>query len=656
MQKRLSHFLLLVTIFFSVTVSVSWAQGNMGIGTLTPDPSAQLDMYSFDKGLLVPRTDTLNIINPATGLLIYTPADSAFWYFDGKFWKKGLGPKGDKGEQGLQGEVGPPGEQGLQGDPGPKGDQGIQGEIGPKGDQGIQGEQGPKGEADTIMSGLQGQTLRFDAVTANDWVPNSFIWNDENHVGINTDQPDSSAILHLQSTNKGFLPPRMDKAARDNIPNPAIGLVVLNTTDSTLDIFNGQCWLPSFAKDCNSCFFDVTQSSAGDTIDRVVSQQQTFSLEIEQTNGNPQDIAVALLSVLPEGLTATISPNPLTSAGTVEVEFSASPYVVSGTYPLIFQVLCGSSAHTVIYSLTILPCYEVSVMNNTAKYDLAEAFYTMHPEVPRTQPVCVVCLVNSGVEITSDSVAKPAFTTGSLAAGSLVGIINAGSIIGAGGDGGQAFDPALGLTGDGIDGGAAVELTLDAELINRFNIFGGGGGGGSMAFSLSTGNILDTIPLGGGLPTLPPIGLFLGAGGGGGAGLGKGGVVPSGLIGLVYYNPGQNATGGQYGKAGDGGVYSLPIEFPIPYVTPTIIPNMIAGNGGEYGYPGSVGIFSIGIKITVNIAIIGLVIPIGPFDIPVDLVPPVAGKGGNAIKHNGFTTNIPDNFYNTSFMKGVVGP
>ena len=59
------------------------------------------------------------------------------------------GPKGDKGEpgvQGPQGEVGPAGPQGPQGEPGPAGKDGVDGAPGPKGDKGDIGPQGPAGE------------------------------------------------------------------------------------------------------------------------------------------------------------------------------------------------------------------------------------------------------------------------------------------------------------------------------------------------------------------------------------------------------------------------------------------------------------------------------------------------------------------------------
>ena len=49
------------------------------------------------------------------------------------------GPKGDKGDPGLEGPAGPKGDQGEPGATGPKGDKGDPGETGPKGDKGDPG-------------------------------------------------------------------------------------------------------------------------------------------------------------------------------------------------------------------------------------------------------------------------------------------------------------------------------------------------------------------------------------------------------------------------------------------------------------------------------------------------------------------------------------
>jgi hypothetical protein len=63
-------------------------------------------------------------------------------------------------------------------------------------------------------------------------------------VGINTTgaDPDSSAMLDISSTDKGALLPRMSDVQRDAIPNPATGLTVFVTTDSSYYYFDGTAW------------------------------------------------------------------------------------------------------------------------------------------------------------------------------------------------------------------------------------------------------------------------------------------------------------------------------------------------------------------------------------------------------------------------------
>lgn len=57
-------------------------------------------------------------------------------------------------------------------------------------------------------------------------------------VGIGTNSPDASSILHLSSTDKGFLPPVMTSSNRDAISTPANGLLIYNTTDGKLNFYN----------------------------------------------------------------------------------------------------------------------------------------------------------------------------------------------------------------------------------------------------------------------------------------------------------------------------------------------------------------------------------------------------------------------------------
>src|SRR5688572_7974866 len=65
-------------------------------------------------------------------------------------------------------------------------------------------------------------------------------------VGIGTTNPNSSAVLELSSTSKGFLAPRMTQAQRDGIVSPATGLLIYQTDNSPgYYFFNGVLWSPS---------------------------------------------------------------------------------------------------------------------------------------------------------------------------------------------------------------------------------------------------------------------------------------------------------------------------------------------------------------------------------------------------------------------------
>ena len=61
-------------------------------------------------------------------------------------------------------------------------------------------------------------------------------------------QAEPSALMELQSTDKGFLLPRMTQAQRDAIASPAMGLMIYNTTANCLQINYGSpaaaSWVP----------------------------------------------------------------------------------------------------------------------------------------------------------------------------------------------------------------------------------------------------------------------------------------------------------------------------------------------------------------------------------------------------------------------------
>ena len=65
-------------------------------------------------------------------------------------------------------------------------------------------------------------------------------------VGIGTSAPNNSALLEVNSTTKGFLPPRMTQTQRDAIVSPAQGLIIYCTDcgapGGEPEYFNGTIW------------------------------------------------------------------------------------------------------------------------------------------------------------------------------------------------------------------------------------------------------------------------------------------------------------------------------------------------------------------------------------------------------------------------------
>jgi hypothetical protein len=52
----------------------------------------------------------------------------------------------------------------------------------------------------------------------------------------------AAAALQVDSTTRGFLPPRMTTTQRDAIASPPDGLIVYNTTTSKLNLREGGAW------------------------------------------------------------------------------------------------------------------------------------------------------------------------------------------------------------------------------------------------------------------------------------------------------------------------------------------------------------------------------------------------------------------------------
>jgi hypothetical protein len=82
-------------------------------------------------------------------------------------------------------------------------------------------------------------------------------------VTINGSSVNNSAQLQVDSTTRGFLPPRMTTTQKNAIGTPAAGLVVYDNTDNYLSLYNGTNWQNIVSPNSNSNVLIGTASDTG---------------------------------------------------------------------------------------------------------------------------------------------------------------------------------------------------------------------------------------------------------------------------------------------------------------------------------------------------------------------------------------------------------
>lgn len=173
-----------------------------------------------------------------------------------------------------------------------------------------------------------------------------------------------------------------------------------------------------------------------------------------------------------------------------------------------------------------------------------------------TSPVEFTLTINPGVFVTSTSTAVAALVTGTFPVGSIVNLINNGSVYGLGGTGGKATSgPTPGNAG--FAGGNAIQLNFNLNITNGSGeIFGGGGGGGGGATTWQ-GVFGNAYGGGGGGGCPNGIGGAAGSGAAGSNGTlstpGGGRGYPAGGAGGTFGAAGVTGTAGTVGAGGSGG-------------------------------------------------------------------------------------------------------
>lgn len=229
---------------------------SVGIGTLTPDTSALLDISATNKGILVPRLTTvqrLAIASPANGLLVFDTDSSCFFYRDAtsSLWKSLCSVSvGTTGTTGAQGNIGATGAVGSTGAIGMTGFTGNTGSTGTTGAVGTTGATGIDLGTHWTINGNAGTVPGTNFIGTTDAVDLAVFTNNTEkvrvtsagNVGIGTTVPDNSAILELAATNQGFAMPRMTTAQRLAIVAPVEGLQVYDTSLKGFYFYNGTNW------------------------------------------------------------------------------------------------------------------------------------------------------------------------------------------------------------------------------------------------------------------------------------------------------------------------------------------------------------------------------------------------------------------------------
>jgi FG-GAP repeat len=235
-----------------------------GIGTTTPHPSAVLDITGTN-GLLIPRMTTPvrnAIVSPAKGLLVFDSTLGTMVFYNGTAWtemvhtgnnlwlKSGSNMYANSVNVGI-GTLNPGFGLHVVNSNSQEGGwmQGIMVENLNEGNDA--GEAAISFRNKSFSAGKQwsvgiNQTsspLAFNFGSTFSGGNTRMVIDTLGRVGMGTGTPETSAQLHLNSTARGLIMPRMSSEQRLAIQDPALGLFVYDTDKRSLYMYDGGDWV-----------------------------------------------------------------------------------------------------------------------------------------------------------------------------------------------------------------------------------------------------------------------------------------------------------------------------------------------------------------------------------------------------------------------------
>lgn len=234
----------------------AFADDSFVFGGTSGDASALVEVQSTSQGFLPPKMTTAQknaISTPAEGLIVYDTDLNAPFFFDGGSWVTIFA--GSDGDWDIV-------SNDVKLD--------VTGNMLPNTD-----DSNDIGSSSLRWKDLYlGSTIDYDSnLVFKSGGTTRVTFENDGTVYLGAGTADASALLQIDSTTTGFLPPRMTTGQRDGI-SPAEGLVIYNTDNTDIEFYDGTTWQGTLSG--NNGIYTGSGSLSGATVVTMATNNLQF--------------------------------------------------------------------------------------------------------------------------------------------------------------------------------------------------------------------------------------------------------------------------------------------------------------------------------------------------------------------------------------------